>query len=720
MTKNKNYTKNGNKGYQKNPDKYSLGRTLFKSRFNNDSYEVGEKEKWLHTSAISTETVQSFVSLTEQNSLDEFLNTAELAGVDFEAEKLNLNFAQPKVNAGILDASTKKIIKETQAKFKDICLRIPRKPFWQNEDLDGPTLQRKEREAFLEWRRQLALAQTNEHLSMTPFEKNLDFWRQLWRVIERSDVIVQIVDARNPTLFHCEDLEAYVKEVDENKQNLLLINKSDYLSEKQRLAWLKYFEAKNIHVVFWSAALATDINMDAISEVSELTEETDNVEEDDEIESETETEEEEESTANQSGVSNKFNFLLDEKNDEDSSNEQSAEDTECVKSVKDSESVKDVKHVIIENEIKTQANWENKIKEDINNNKKNSVSKNTDQITLEVTKSETEKNPNVAEETKVVDYEITKEDSQKCKILNKSELLTLFKTVHKSVDKAKPGITTIGLVGYPNVGKSSTINAILQDKKVAVSDTPGKTKHYQTLYFDDELLLCDCPGLVFPSFVSTRGELILNGILSIDQMRDYNEPSNICTTHIPRNVFEMYYGITIPKPKEYEDQNRVPTAEELCSTYAIYRGYMNHKGMPDVSRAARLILKDYVNGKLLYCYPPPGIDGATFQDHKYEQSKEVKYFEKTKKLQLQKNKSKPKASNFDREFFDNLEVKALSKGGVVGAHRVGNIARKKGCDLNASLDSQLENKFSKKHYKKKGGGGKLRRVTSHFDKIDLN
>ena len=27
--------------------------------------------------------------------------------------------------------------------------------------------------------------QEAEHLSMTPFEKNLDFWRQLWRVIEK-------------------------------------------------------------------------------------------------------------------------------------------------------------------------------------------------------------------------------------------------------------------------------------------------------------------------------------------------------------------------------------------------------------------------------------------------------------------------------------------------------------------------------------------------------
>ena len=64
---------------------------------------------------------------------------------------------------------------------------------------------------------------------------------------------------------------------------------------------------------------------------------------------------------------------------------------------------------------------------------------------------------------------------------------------------------------------------------------------------------------------------------------------------------------------------------------------MNHKGMPDVQRGARYILKDYVNGKLLYCYPPPGIEGDTFQDHEYEQSKEVKYFEKTRKIKLQVN-----------------------------------------------------------------------------------
>ena len=64
---------------------------------------------------------------------------------------------------------------------------------------------------------------------------------------------------------------------------------------------------------------------------------------------------------------------------------------------------------------------------------------------------------------------------------------------------------------------------------------------------------------------------------------------------------------------------------------------MNHKGMPDVNRGARKILKDYVSGKLLYCYPPPDVESISFQDHRYEVSKEIKYLEKIKKNQEKVN-----------------------------------------------------------------------------------
>lgn len=71
----------------------------------------------------------------------------------------------------------------------------------------------------------------------------------------------------------------------------------------------------------------------------------------------------------------------------------------------------------------------------------------------------------------------------------------------------------VGLVGYPNVGKSSTINALFGSKKTAVAATPGKTKHFQTLNITERLTLCDCPGLVLPRSASSKGELVAAGEL---------------------------------------------------------------------------------------------------------------------------------------------------------------------------------------------------------------
>ena len=58
---------------------------------------------------------------------------------------------------------------------------------------------------------------------------------------------------------------------------------------------------------------------------------------------------------------------------------------------------------------------------------------------------------------------------------------------------------------------------------------------------------------------------------------------------------------------------------------------MNRGGSPDVQRGARQIIKDYLNGKLIYAYPPPGYDERTFQEFKVNPIKEAKYFDKNEK-----------------------------------------------------------------------------------------
>lgn len=57
---------------------------------------------------------------------------------------------------------------------------------------------------------------------------------------------------------------------------------------------------------------------------------------------------------------------------------------------------------------------------------------------------------------------------------------------------------TIGLIGHPNVGKSSVLNALAGKKIVSVSHTPGHTKRLQTILIHPDICICDCPGLVFP------------------------------------------------------------------------------------------------------------------------------------------------------------------------------------------------------------------------------
>lgn len=126
----------------------------------------------------------------------------------------------------------------------------------------------------------------------------------------------------------------------------------------------------------------------------------------------------------------------------------------------------------------------------------------------------------------------------------------------------------VGLVGYPNVGKSSTINALIGEKKVSVSATPGKTKHFQTIRLSPEVLLCDCPGLVFPQFAATKAELVCDGVLPIDQLREFTGPVELVTRRIPQPVLEGTYGLRINTVPENEGGTGALTASEFLTSFS--------------------------------------------------------------------------------------------------------------------------------------------------------
>lgn len=65
-------------------------------------------------------------SVTEESSFQEFLSTAELAGTEFQAEKLNIKFVNPRSNVGLLGANEKKKAEEAYNKNRDF-IKIPRR-----------------------------------------------------------------------------------------------------------------------------------------------------------------------------------------------------------------------------------------------------------------------------------------------------------------------------------------------------------------------------------------------------------------------------------------------------------------------------------------------------------------------------------------------------------------------------------------------------------------
>lgn len=104
-------------------------------------------------------------------------------------------------------------------------------------------------------------------------------------------------------------------------------------------------------------------------------------------------------------------------------------------------------------------------------------------------------------------------------------------------------------------------------------------------------------------------------------MREHTGPVGLVAKRIPQPFLEAIYGIKIQTRPIEEGGTGIPTAEELLRTYATARGFQTQGlGQPDESRASRYILKDYVNGKLLYVHPPPDIEDAkAFNSELYDE-----------------------------------------------------------------------------------------------------
>ncbi|KYQ96922.1 guanine nucleotide binding protein 1 [Tieghemostelium lacteum] len=403
---------------------------------------------------------------------------------------------------------------------------IPKRLDW-TWDMSSDKLKEQERKMFVQWLENISENYDKSRLNY--FEHNLEVWRQLWRVSERSDVILLITDARYPLFHFPPALYSYIVN-DLKKPMVLVLNKIDLVDRRIVDSWIDYFKSQYPHlsIISFSSFTAhqdsTDHNLD-LTKKRKL---------------KRGTKKYESSRGKQVLIKEILSLNIPKANNH--------------------EIQSDIQQFLQSNNIHLNQDDDNENEED-------------------------------EDEDEDIEDDEDNEDEQD----HKQDEEEAFKN---------DNMITIGMVGHPNVGKSSLINGLIGRKVVSTSRTPGHTKHFQTILLTRTIQLCDCPGLVFPALDRPKPLQILCGIFPIAQVR---EPYSAIRYLAERVPLEKVYGLQNPYPNEQW------SPFSICEAFAKKRGYIIAKnGAEDTHRAGLEILKDCVDGNVVISWPPPNF---TQQDY---------------------------------------------------------------------------------------------------------
>jgi len=231
---------------------------------------------------------------------------------------------------------------------------------------------------------------------------------------------------------------------------------------------------------------------------------------------------------------------------------------------------------------------------------------------------------------------------------------------------------TVGIVGLPNVGKSSVINSLRRARVVAVGDTPGMTRTAQIVQLDKHIRLVDSPGVVFAGIggggvdggepgeegarAAAAAAAALRNAARVEKLDDPIAPVAEIVRRVPAKRLMALYRVpafdaaiveaekaaaaadkaaaaaaAAGKSKKTKggagaaaaaalaatSASRIPheayvaAADRFLQLVAQARGKLRRGGVPDSAAAARLVLGDWCAGRIpYYTLPPPASAAA--------------------------------------------------------------------------------------------------------------
>jgi ribosome biogenesis GTPase A len=148
------------------------------------------------------------------------------------------------------------------------------------------------------------------------------------------------------------------------------------------------------------------------------------------------------------------------------------------------------------------------------------------------------------------------------------------------------------IMGIPNVGKSTLMNALLKRRVAAVGDEPAVTKSQQRFDLNDRMSITDTPGLMWPRIEHDSDGYMLAASHAIGRNAVIDEEvaaflADILLARYP-TLLAARYGCAV------EGLDAVGVIE----TVAKRRGYRLKGGDPDLEKASLALLTDYRTGAL--------------------------------------------------------------------------------------------------------------------------